>query len=191
MSRLYLYLDVIIVLIVPLLPAYIIFQLFGEQNFASFSYSKEASFGGPIAAYICLALLAKGVLNKALTRHDPLISFKKKILGSWKVQSRCMVRDVLATGDAEFRINQANEIEVSGNFEINGQPMGSWKSVSVNFSNGRLEYIYILNDVSHGDIEWAGRVIMNVDISGRELSGTWEVFGPDRRYGLISFSKSS
>lgn len=182
-GRIFSYFDVFFVMLVPLVPAALLFRLFGDLNFANVIIEKTIHLGGPIGGYAALVLIAKSIHRRALLRHDPAARAKKKLVGQWKMTSQS-ISGTAAESLTNIEISDEGELFLSGEFKKGGKPMGSWKSISATIDRQQLNYTYILEEVgSH--IVWSGRVICSINDKNKKLSGHWKVYGSGEKSGAI------
>lgn len=188
MPRLYAYLDIIVILIIPLLPAILLYSLFGTMNLAQVEYGREIHLGGPVGAYFAFMLLARSLLKTAIKNRDPYSKIKKRLQGSWDIQASSL-HDTQAEGVTTISVDEDGDLSLSGTFKINGKNIGTWHSIHASINNNRFTYVYVLEEAGADKITWCGVVTANVNNTNDSIEGIWKVYGPEEKSGEIKLSR--
>lgn len=158
---------------------------------------------GPIAAFIIVFLVLYGVFNKIVDQSKELPSVldpgANVLSGIWDVKST-------SYGESkEVRLSLA-EIEVSdqrltmrgGGLKqvVDGaeKDTGQWQCEAVFYENGRLVYIYEMEDRSFADNSKTRGVVeaqLQPGVSPAALTGTWSTFGGASHSGVVTLTKRS
>lgn len=183
--------------LLSLLPAVLLFHLFGELNSAGVTLTggKAVQLGGPTAVFfIALTLLWK--MYRVMLEIDTDFEAKvHNLIGLWKVEStsetsgrKAISETTIAFDDGQLIIGGGTFFDVGQN-GVKGTPIGEW-SVDIAVSDGRkVKYFYSLKD-STALQAWKGVVEMTYQSDPNpSLYGTWQVTGKEYHSGNITMTK--
>jgi hypothetical protein len=178
--------------LIPLVPAVLLYELFNSINSASVVQTNQGiKLGGPAALYFVLLILALWYVNKWRTKTDPLEKLKKDLVGNWNVNS-VSSSNRTAVSTSSFRLNEDNNlISAGGSFIEEGRTIGTWTPDQIILDQVRdnVIFLYDLRDAA-ADVNLRGLMELTI---GRQtpliMQGTWEVIGPNRHRGTVTFEK--
>jgi hypothetical protein len=193
----------VVLLLVPLIPAVLLYYLFGTLNSATFGISREGiQTGGPIAAYL-IALYAAIKTHRHLSeQRDILGALKKQLAGDWIVNSGSLPAGSTATGNCSATISDEGDLSIDGDLAYTGgakknTPLGSWNTLKIWREGGELRYVYLLTEPAT-NVEWCGSAQLNLQFQKRwfglrkrlvSMGGTWKVYGPATKTGTLEFHR--
>lgn len=156
---------------------------------------------GPIAAFVIVFLILARVFNKILGHSQQLPSIldphTEELAGLWDVNSTSF------GGSKQSRKSRA-KISVSGQkLVMQGggleqttdgatKSTGQWQCEAVFFENGRLVYIYEMEDQTFTSEPKTRGVVeaqMEPGVQPMKLSGTWSTFGGSSHSGIVTLTK--
>lgn len=158
---------------------------------------------GPIAAFIIVFLVLYGVFNKVAGIADGLPAIldpkANELSGIWAVSSQSYgeskeVRQSLAqieVSDQKLTMQGGGLKQIIDGAE---KDTGQWQCEAVFFGNGRLVYIYEMEDHSFAENPKTRGVVeaqVQPGVVPMELTGTWSTFGGSSHSGVVTLTKRS
>lgn len=184
--------------IIALIPAVLLYLLFGDINSASFEET-GVKLGGPMAAFFVVLSLLWRMYKHMQAKDNPLESQLAPLEGSWQIEStsnhsqrKASSETDIAMDDGELRINGGTFFAINADGS-RGKPIGNW-SVEMAVSDGRrLKYFYHLTDDLAQQSSWKGLVEATLQDNDKHpfFIGTWQVLGQGKEThaGTITLKK--
>lgn len=184
--------------IIALIPAVLLYLLFGDINSATFEKT-GVKLGGPMAAFFVVLLLLWRMYKHMLANDNPLESQLAPLEGCWQLESvsngskrKASSETAIELDDGELRISGGTFFALSPEGS-RGNPIGNW-SVEMAVSDGRrLKYFYHLTDNLAQQSSWKGLVEATLQDDGKQpvFVGTWQVLGSGKEAhaGTITLTK--
>lgn len=197
------------VLLVPLIPAVILYLLFETDNFAAYQDEIPGiELGGPIAAYFILMIAGDRIFRGLfdIQEQDPEL---EEIISNYRDYENVATE---LQGEWEFttafrQSPEAEQEETRGNTRVqksryrlrmdgdwldeNGNLQGQWWAKQVFLDEQELVYLFNVPDRDNpgSQLNGLGRVAIQRDSNGHvaKLQGTWNVLGRPAR-GDITFT---
>lgn len=183
---------------ISLVPAVLLYMLFGDLNSAAID-NTGLKLGGPVAAFFVVLSFLWRMYKFMLTRENPLESRMEALTGSWQLESTSGHSQRKARSETTIKIDDG-ELRIDGGtfFAVNndgskGNPIGNW-SVEMAVCDGRrLKYFYHLTDNLVQQSSWKGLVEASLqeDAGQPEFVGTWQVLGKEAHAGTIILKKQA
>ncbi len=158
---------------------------------------------GPIAAFIIVFLVLYGVFNKVVglsSELPPMLDpMAHNLSGIWDVKSESYgeskeVRHSLGQitiSDQKLKMQGGGLKQLVDGAE---KDTGQWQCEAVFFENGRLVYIYEMEDRSFKTNPKSRGVVeaqLQPGVTPMEFTGTWSTFGGSAHSGVVTLTKRS
>lgn len=189
-----------ILLLLPLLPAVLLYVLFGELNSAGVQWSEAyaVQLGGPVAAYVIVLLIAWLIYKKLYVLENPLEPLLEALEGKWHLKSKsretgrnAQSETTIVLDDGALRIDGGTFFSVTEDGS-KGDSIGQWHADMAVSDGRRLKYFYTLTDLLASPSTWRGLVEADLqpDSKPPTFRGTWQVIGKEVHSGSIVLTKS-
>lgn len=190
------------ILVLPLVPACLIYYLFGNSSAAS-TWGEFFTLGGPIAAYFVIMCTAFGIFRNISTPEETSklklrTRMHKLLIGQWtcesKVHSAEGDRDV--SGCAVISVASDGEISISGHwFNQNNEPTGVWSADEIILTERKLVVVYSVPTVTGARGAFIGLINLNFVYANAshtvaQLKGYWGVLGQNI-YGTTAWDRTN
>ena len=187
--------------IVSLIPAILLFLLFGKLNSADLIWAgdQRLQLGGPVAAFFITLTTLWQMYKGMRTIENPVEEKLKNLVGSWEIESRSSghgrkARSVttIALDDGELCIKGGTffDVAVDGS---KGDAIGDWTAEMAVSDGHKLKYFYYLTDSLATSPTRKGLVelVLQENIKIPTFHGTWQVIGKESHSGTIIMKKAN
>lgn len=190
-----------IIILLPLLPAVLLYMLFGELNSAGVQWTGTyaVQLGGPVAAYVSVLVIAWRIYKKLYVLVNPLESILRGLEGNWHIESKtgtsgrkAQSGTKIVLDDGALRIDGGTFFSVAADGS-KGDPIGQWSAEMAVSDGRRLKYFYTLTDSLAAPSTWRGLVEADLQPGSKSpaFRGTWQVIGKEFHSGTIVLTKAT
>jgi hypothetical protein len=185
---------VTVLVALSLVPAILIYWLFGTLSSADVTWASEnVKLGGPVAAFfailLCLFVFYSRLVQIKPPHEDRLA---RPFVGRWLATSHANVSKRVATSIVDALLTDNGMLILSGNLKNeDGKEIGNWETNEVFCTPTGLAYRYVMTDrVPTADNTSMAFCTLRIDARDKRnrptrLSGIWDVIGSRHHDGTV------
>jgi hypothetical protein len=185
-----------IMVIIPVLPAWIMYKQFGGQNFSRYQgLNRSVQLGGPIAAYFIIMIT---IFSFEYNTNMELVNtmrdcnkIQQEYVGNWVAVSmhKDETGEVLVTNGKVFIRWENSKLIINGTYGSDGEDIGSWSADELIANEEKLIFIWQVAtlDETVGYVTGVGILMVTKKKKKKvvELRGNWGVIGAPVSGGMV------
>jgi len=185
-----------VLVVLALLPAILLFWLFGQLNSAVIEQT-GLKLGGPVAAFFAVLYFLWKMYKEMRFADNPLEGRLQPLVGSWRIESKSAGSDRRASSGTNIELKDG-ELQITGGtfFAVGtdgskGNAIGSWNAEMAVSDGYRLKYFYTLTDSLGSLTTSRGLVEAALEDAASEptFRGTWQALGKEFHSGELTIKK--